>query len=100
MSDASDGSAREATAVTVYYGGRVQGVGFRLTAAAIARGYPVTGWVKNLPDGRVQLFAEGPEEAVEAFLHDLRGRFRGNIDDEQSERRAATGQYSQFRIVH
>ena len=90
----------ELTAVLAHFGGRVQGVGFRLTAAAIARGYPVTGWVKNLPDGRVQLLAEGTEEAVEAFLHDLRGRFRGNIEDEQAERRPATGQYNQFRIVH
>ena len=48
----------------VYYTGKVQGVGFRATAVDIAKDYPVTGWVKNLPDGRVQLLVEGPEDAV------------------------------------
>jgi acylphosphatase len=52
----------------VFYEGRVQGVGFRWTTKNIARGYEVTGWVKNLPDGRVemQVCGDGPE--VDAFL--------------------------------
>lgn len=53
----------------VFYSGRVQGVGFRYTARQIASGYDVTGWVKNLPDGRVemQVMAADAEE-LEAFL--------------------------------
>jgi acylphosphatase len=50
------------------YEGRVQGVGFRYTARQIAMGFDVMGWVRNLPDGQVELLAAGEEEEVEAFL--------------------------------
>jgi len=53
----------------VLYSGRVQGVGFRYSTKQIASGYEVTGSVKNLPDGRVQLQAMSHDvEELEAFL--------------------------------
>jgi acylphosphatase len=57
----------------VFYTGRVQGVGFRYTVRQLAAGYEVSGWVKNLTDGRVELLAlsRDPEE-LEAFLTELR----------------------------
>ncbi len=54
--------------VLVYYSGRVQGVGFRATVRQVACGYDVTGMVRNLPDGRVELIAEGAKKELEAFL--------------------------------
>ncbi len=52
----------------IFYEGPVQGVGFRYTVKQIAKGYDVVGWVRNLPDGRVELQCSGEEEEVEAFL--------------------------------
>jgi len=60
------------TAKNVLYSGRVQGVGFRYSTKRIASGFDVTGWVKNLPDGRVELLAQALEaEELEAFLEDI-----------------------------
>jgi len=50
------------------YEGHVQGVGFRFSVKEIAQGFEVAGWVRNLPDGRVQLEAQGEESEIEAFL--------------------------------
>lgn len=57
--------------VRIRYSGRVQGVGFRATALSIARTHPVTGWVRNDPDGAVTLEAQGEAEAMRGFLEAL-----------------------------
>ena len=56
------------TARQVFYEGRVQGVGFRFTVKQLSRGYEVTGWVRNLADGRVELQCSGERAEVDAFL--------------------------------
>jgi acylphosphatase len=56
------------TARQVFYEGRVQGVGFRFTCKQLARGYEVVGWVRNLPDGRVELQCSGQRDEVDGFL--------------------------------
>jgi acylphosphatase len=53
----------------VFYEGHVQGVGFRFTVRHIAKGFDVTGWVRNLADGRVELQVRGEEDEVRAFIH-------------------------------
>ena len=58
-------------AVEVYYSGQVQGVGFRYTTQRIARRYEVVGFVANLPDGRVHLFAEGARPELQQFLREV-----------------------------
>jgi len=60
--------------VRVRYTGRVQGVGFRATARSVAEGAPVSGWVRNEPDGSVTLEAQGESVAVEAYLAGVRER--------------------------
>jgi acylphosphatase len=70
----------------VYYSGRVQGVGFRYTAHHLAQGFAVSGFVRNLDDGRVELLAEGEPAELVRFLDAIRGRFGGYIDDIQADR--------------
>jgi acylphosphatase len=64
----------------VCYSGRVQGVGFRYTAQHLAAGCTVAGHVRNLPDGEVELVAEGEADEVERFLAAVAGRMAPNID--------------------
>jgi acylphosphatase len=82
----------------VYYSGRVQGVGFRATVMDIAGDHPVTGWVKNLDDGRVQLLVEGREEDVKKFLSAVHTRFQKNIEKEETEEKKPSGEYKTFSI--
>ena len=56
----------------VYYEGTVQGVGFRYTVKAMAAGFEVVGTVRNLPDGRVELVAEGGKGELSAFQQAIR----------------------------
>ncbi len=60
------------TARHVFYEGRVQGVGFRYTVKTLAKGFDVVGWVRNLPDNRVEMQASGDGDEVEAFLTAIR----------------------------
>jgi acylphosphatase len=60
------------TARHVFYEGRVQGVGFRYTVKTLAHGFDIVGWVRNLPDGRVELQVGGDVDEVEDFLGAVR----------------------------
>ncbi len=87
--------------VTNYYAGRVQGVGFRYTARTVATGFEVTGAVRNLDDGRVELAAEGDRAELEAFLQAIRdsevGRF---IRQESPQWGDAKNEFRGFEITH
>lgn len=63
----------------IQFAGRVQGVFFRATSAEIARNRPVTGFVRNLDDGSVEMEVQGEAGEVESFLTEIRERFAGNI---------------------
>lgn len=64
---------------TIHFSGRVQGVGFRYQSLQVSKEFDVTGYVKNLPDGRVQLEAEGEKAEVEAFIAAIEERMHGHV---------------------
>jgi acylphosphatase len=84
----------------VIYGGNVQGVGFRYTARELSRQFRVTGWVRNLADGSVELEAEGPAGEVERFLDAIAERLRGNIQRQQVTAQPPRGDTDQFEITY
>ena len=65
-------SALNRKRMRVLYAGQVQGVGFRYSVKSVASGFEVIGTVRNLPDGRVELFAEGASQELEAFRQAIR----------------------------
>ena len=85
----------------IIYSGQVQGVGFRYGAKAAAAGFEITGAVRNLPDGRVELIAEGARAELEAFRQAVYGSgLAGFIRDENVIWSAAQDEFQGFEIVH
>ncbi len=85
--------------ITAHFSGDVQGVGFRYTTMHVAGRYRVTGYVRNLRDGRVELVAEGPAAELGRFLNDVEQAMAGYISDTQLERSAATGEFGSFSVA-
>jgi len=83
---------------TVHYSGRVQGVGFRYTTRQIAEGFPVFGYVRNLPDGRVEVVVEGQSRDVERFLAAVDSEMSTNIRGRDEQDGAATGDFLRFDV--
>lgn len=93
MSSTHGGERRE-----VYYSGRVQGVGFRYTARGIAKGYRVSGFVRNLADGRVQLVVEGTPSELDRYLAALAEEMERNITGAEARSSLATREFDGFEI--
>lgn len=84
----------------VFYSGTVQGVGFRYTVKSLANGFEVAGTVRNLPDGRVELIAEGTKDELNAFQQAIRESELGHfIHKEDVAWNAPTGELRGFEIV-
>ena len=84
----------------VHFTGRVQGVGFRYTTCDVAAGYRVTGYVRNLADGRVEMVAEGEPMEIDRLVAALSDRMRDYIRDTAIQDSPATGEYADFRISY
>lgn len=82
----------------LFYQGRVQGVGFRYRVCRIAACFPVTGYVRNLTDGRVELVVEGNQEDVDGFLEQIRAGMGGGIDRESQLAEQATEEFTGFSV--
>lgn len=84
----------------IFYAGQVQGVGFRYTVKSITTGFEVTGTVRNLPDGRVELIAEGERGELDEFRQAIRDAGLKNfIQNEDISWTEATNEFRGFEIV-
>ena len=92
--------SQAAVRARVFYTGRVQGVGFRYTAERLALGLGLSGLVKNLSDGRVELVCEGPQDTIETLLAQVKqdpalGR---HIRGVACAWEKPTGEFTDFRV--
>lgn len=83
---------------SVHFTGRVQGVGFRYQTLQVAKGFEVAGFVRNLPDGRVHLEAEGETGEVAAFIAAVEEHLAGYIRKTERSARRRPGEFQGFTI--
>lgn len=86
--------------LTVLFMGHVQGVGFRYTACRVAESHDVTGQVRNLPDGRVEMIVEGTSEAANGMVQAVQDEMASHVRQVATQQSGSTGQYDGFRIAY
>ena len=80
--------------------GRVQGVYFRAATQREARRLGITGWIKNRPDGSIELVAEGDEDAIKELTNwTSHGPSTARVDHVDTRWRGYTGEFPEFQIV-
>ncbi len=83
----------------IIFSGRVQGVGFRFTARRIAQRYELAGFVRNLPNGTVEMFVQGRANDLAYCLRDINESFAGYIRDTKIEDASPNAGYDEFSIA-
>jgi acylphosphatase len=81
------------------YSGRVQGVGFRFTVLNVANNYRLTGYVRNLSNGGVEVFVQGHFESIDSFQRDIDESFAGYIRQTDVELVPANTSLTEFKIT-
>jgi acylphosphatase len=97
MDETADDRHNKSVCKLAVYAGRVQGVGFRYAAQELSRDFPVNGYVRNLPEGTVEVLAEGPAEEVSNFFAAIDRRMAEYIKD-KSIQDAPSSDIRGFRI--
>lgn len=90
---------REMIAKRIIFVGRVQGVGFRFTAFHAANRHKLTGFVRNLMDGTVEMLAQGPADDINDCIRDIEASFVGYIAETKIEEAPHNPQYEEFKIT-
>ena len=85
-------------AIKVIFSGLVQGVGFRYRTHTIAQNLPISGYVRNLTDGTVELVAEGTDEDLNLFIREITEELKTNIQNIHQEDIEISG-YEGFNIA-
>jgi len=85
---------------TVFFSGHVQGVGFRYTAKNVALQFDVSGYVRNLPDGRVELVAEGTPDELNSLIEAVKDKMSTFVRRADVHESPATGEFQDFSIRH
>ncbi len=89
------------TSLQIFFEGHVQGVGFRWSVKQIAKGFDVTGWVQNLPDGRVVMQTSGEDTEVRAFIEAIgQSELRAHIRNQNESALEWPPQARGFEIRH
>jgi len=83
----------------IFYSGMVQGVGFRYTTQRIASGLNLSGWARNLSDGRVEILVEGSKRKIEQLIAELQEHFLQYIKNHQVNYYSATGKFCDFSVA-
>lgn len=83
----------------IIFTGQVQGVGFRFTAFNTANRHQLTGFVRNLPDGTVEMLAQGPAQAIDDCIRDIEEEFSGYIRETKIKEIPPNPQYKDFEIT-
>ena len=82
------------------FSGMVQGVGFRFTVERLSRGFQVNGYVRNLPNGKVELLAEGEESVILDFLKALESEMKEYIQNKDVTWSESGDHFKNFRIAY
>ena len=83
----------------IIFVGSVQGVGFRFTAHSIANSYALAGFVRNSPDGTVEMFIQGPPDDVDDCINQIEDSFAGYIRQTRAEDVPPDPKHTGFRIT-
>ena len=90
--------ASTARRITAYFSGMVQGVGLRYTTRRVAARFAVTGFVRNMPDGRVELVVEGRTDEIWSFIEAIRAEMGHCISKIEENMDTADGRFKSFEI--